>query len=165
MDCRVEECGHQAHSKGLCLMHWKRWRRNGDPLVFDPKYLPRPLEQRFAEKVVPGPVVREEFGPCLVWTGSTNNYGYGQMRINGRIEMAHRVAFFLADGRWPTKFALHVCDNPPCVLRAHLFEGGYAENAVDRQAKGRQNRRPGDLRRTIPTRANGRWRAKGFAHT
>lgn len=159
MQCYVPDCDRSSHSKGLCLKHWKRWRRNGDPEIFDSKYLPRPLKERFREKVnLDGPIVVEALGPCEVWTGTTNSYGYGQLRVDGKLVGAHRLAFFFDELRWPWPFALHRCDNPPCVRRSHLFEGGYLENAADRQAKGRQNRQPGDLRRTVP-RGEGMGRA------
>lgn len=35
--CSVEECekptGHKGTARGLCSMHYHRWRRNGDPLI------------------------------------------------------------------------------------------------------------------------------------
>jgi hypothetical protein len=30
--CRVDGCEKPAHSRGLCSMHFGRWRRNGSPL-------------------------------------------------------------------------------------------------------------------------------------
>jgi hypothetical protein len=35
---------------------------------------------------------------------------------------------------------LHHCDNPPCRKLSHLFLGTPADNAADRDAKGRQAR-------------------------
>ena len=65
--------------------------------------------------------------------------------------MAHRLAweFYrgpIPDGMW----VLHRCDNPSCVNPEHLWLGTPKDNALDRQVKGRQNRRPGDLRRVVP---------------
>jgi hypothetical protein len=64
--------------------------------------------------------------------------GYGWFWLARRAQKAHRVAFFLANGRWPTPNCLHSCDNPPCCEPAHLFEGTDAVNMADRDAKGRQ---------------------------
>lgn len=98
---------------------------------------------RFRLKInVNGPVPshRPELGPCHEWTGATHGDGYGSARFKGKTEQAHRVAFFIEHGRWPEPFALHRCDHRPCVRPDHLFEGDHADNAADREAKGR--RRP-----------------------
>jgi hypothetical protein len=103
------------------------------------------LAERFRVKVnMNGPIVRAELGPCHMWTARTDPAGYGRITFNGLPEKASRVAFFLAHGRWPDPCALHRCDNPPCVKAfpdehgpAHLFEGTKADNAHDRDEKGR----------------------------
>jgi hypothetical protein len=102
------------------------------------------LAERFAEHVNlggPVPTHRPEIGPCHVWTGRTNDAGYGLIGFKGKVERAHRVAFFLTEGRWPDPNALHHCDNPPCVRRAHLFEGTPKQNTADMMAKGRHRHR------------------------
>jgi hypothetical protein len=108
-----------------------------------PPFKTTPLADRFwpkIDKAGPIPPHRPELGPCHVWTGGHDTKGYGRISLGGRkgrMEVAHRVAFFLAEGRWPDPCALHHCDNPPCVRRSHLFEGTYADNMADCATKGR----------------------------
>jgi hypothetical protein len=65
--------------------------------------------------------------------------GYGGFRF-GKLQLAHRVAFFLKHGRWPKPCACHHCDNPLCIRWSHLFEGTKADNNKDMLAKDRQVR-------------------------
>jgi len=100
------------------------------------------LRERFFAKVDrrgPVPECRPELGSCWIWLGSKNACGYGVCRgLRRSSALAHRVAFFLAEGRWPEPQALHHCDRPSCVRRSHLFEGTQAENIADMDAKGRR---------------------------
>lgn len=88
-----------------------------------------------------------------MFQGGTNQDGYGQFRYSPadgskpRTLRAHRVAFFLTHGRWPTPETLHRCDNPRCVNPAHLTEGTHAENMRDRSRKGRGNHPRGERNR------------------
>lgn len=99
------------------------------------------VEERFWLKVDtngPVPAHAPELGPCYVWTGSTNEHGYGTFWQGPRRWKAHRFAWLLAEGREPSEHALHRCDNPPCVRRSHLFEGSQSDNMLDMYAKGRK---------------------------
>ncbi len=93
-----------------------------------------------------GPVPRHapDLGECWVWTGRTDEWGYGVLSFSGKQRKAHRVSWFLQHGRWPQPCALHRCDNPACVRVAHLFEGDQSDNVADRDAKGRNNQPRGE---------------------
>lgn len=104
----------------------------------------QPLEERFAAKVNkngPVPAHRPDLGPCHLWTGATNERGYGIIQLGrGKDEgtaLAHRVSFLLEFGVWPAKCRLHYCDNPPCVRTSHTFDGSRADNVADAIEKGR----------------------------
>lgn len=87
----------------------------------------------------PVPEHRPDLGPCHLWTGATNDKGYGYFRWEGRMRSAHVVALLIAGVVMPPgECGLHHCDNPPCVNLGHLFIGTHAANAADRNAKGRQ---------------------------
>lgn len=66
---------------------------------------------------------------CWEWQAGTNPAGYGRFNFNGRAELAHRLAIGLRsnDPQW----ALHHCDNPPCVNPAHLYKGTRQQNTDD----------------------------------
>lgn len=72
---------------------------------------------------------------CWEWTRSKATNGYG--RITNSLS-AHRAAYELFVGPIPDGMQVcHRCDNPPCCNPAHLFLGTAADNAHDRDAKGR----------------------------
>lgn len=87
---------------------------------------------------------------CWLWMGGRIPSGYGSFWLNGRDHGAHRVAWFLAHGVWPTQHVLHtVCDNPPCVNSAHLKEDDHSANMREKYAKGRDNHARGQRHSSV----------------
>jgi len=76
--------------------------------------------------------------PCIEWTGARHRFGYGDLRIGGKLYRAHRLAWEREHGPIPAGMSvLHRCDNPPCYNVDHLFLGTQADNNRDMAAKGR----------------------------
>jgi len=86
--------------------------------------------------------------PCWIWTGARHKNGYGRVRLAGRTEYAHRLAFEEAFGPIPGRAQVdHHCDQKACIAPHHLFLGSHRINARDAASKGRLARklRPGNI--------------------
>ena len=74
---------------------------------------PATLPSRFAAKTMAA--------TCTVWIGATNSKGYGLIAVNGRIELAHRVAWEAENGPIPDGMVIdHLCRVRNCVRVSHL---------------------------------------------
>lgn len=109
------------------------------------------LEQRFWNFV--------HFEPnsgCWLWGGCVNGWGYGQIRRGPKDAgtlIATRVSLEIHGRPVPDNlFALHTCDNPPCVNPDHLFIGDQKKNMEDCLSKGRFYRAPPGTKRNIKIR-------------
>ena len=81
---------------------------------------------------------------CWIWSGAKLSklpkQSYGVLSWHGERKRAHRLAWELARGPIPKDtLVLHHCDNPPCVNPQHLYLGTHADNAKDRDTRGRHN--------------------------
>jgi len=99
-------------------------------IIFDEKF-----EKRFWNNVS---TVETEDG-CLEWKLSCSD-GYGQVKFEGNMYRAHRIAFELFNKRLISEgmYILHICDNRKCCRPSHLSEGTHQENMDDRNSKNRQ---------------------------
>lgn len=97
----------------------------------------RDFLERFWSKATPK-------GECMEWVETSrtwNGYGKFHITIGGKTRTfrAHRIAWELANGQEipAGMWALHRCDNPPCVNPEHLFLGTQEDNEQDKVSKGR----------------------------
>ena len=86
---------------------------------------------------------------CWIWTGTTvrnrSGMSYGRLKRGGKNHLAHRYAFERASGPIPPGLVVrHRCDKPLCVNPDHLVSGTHAENARDRERRGRGNHPSGE---------------------
>lgn len=66
---------------------------------------------------------------CTVWIGSTNNKGYGLISVNGKAQLAHRVAYEAEFGPIPDGMVIdHLCRVRNCVNPMHLEAVTVTEN-------------------------------------
>lgn len=90
--------------------------------------------------------VKRQEGGCWEWQGARFEHGYGAWKLKQKMLKAHRVALQMCrpipfDGA----FALHSCDNPPCVNPKHLRWGTARDNMHDVMVRGRRPSQIEDL--------------------
>lgn len=142
--CTIADCDGSAHARGLCLAHYARLQRTGDPLSGGPiarQPRKRTLAERFWSKVSIG-----ADDACWEWGAWRTPLGYGRIQVGGRAgasRPAHRVAYMLHSGLddLPSDVVIrHSCNNPPCCNPAHLAPGSHADNTADKVRANRQAR-------------------------
>lgn len=110
------------------------------------------FKKRFWEKVDKnGPEIIQG-SPCWVWTsnrkgGDEFKYDYGQFWCDGKMRLAHRISYYLANGKFPDEekpFVCHRCDNTVCVRPDHLYSGTHRENMIECSMRGRKNSKRGE---------------------
>lgn len=83
------------------------------------------LPERFWQKVSPEPN-----SGCWLWTATLNQDGYGRYSHKGRLESAHRVAFFMLVGLVGAGLELdHKCRVRCCCNPRHLEPVTHQQNA------------------------------------
>lgn len=75
---------------------------------------------------------------CWDFIGNKNPAGYGQLTINRKTFLAHRLSYALYVGPIPNGMhVLHRCDVRACMNPDHLFLGTHQDNMADKMSKGR----------------------------
>jgi hypothetical protein len=66
---------------------------------------------------------------CWVWTGCTDDDGYGKVQVDGRDLKVHRYLYEEIVGEIPEGFEIdHVCCTRTCVKPLHLTAMTHADN-------------------------------------
>lgn len=75
--------------------------------------------------------------PCIEWTNSRHQAGYGLRYVDGRQVYVHRWVMEQLDGPLlPGEVVCHRCDNPPYFRFDHLERGTCSHNTQDAYARG-----------------------------
>jgi len=109
------------------------------------EYLKRTIQEHLA-----GPK-RDE---CLRWPFAVNGDGYGIVAWapspdfpNAKTSAkTYRLAYFLTYGSWPEPLGMHICKvvTKNCYNPLHIVPGTDAQNAQDREDRGRGNQPKGE---------------------
>jgi hypothetical protein len=79
--------------------------------------------------------------PCWMWEGARNERGYGVMVLPDGPMTASRFALeWVLRTSLGDDYALHRCDEAPCVNPLHLYVGTHSDNARDLSARGSNSR-------------------------
>lgn len=120
----------------------------------------QPIDVRLREYSMPN-----ERG-CRIWTRAQNNRGYGVVYFDGKLRLAHRVAWYLKHGRWPDPEMVldHECNTKSCVNPDHVRELMNWQNlrrAVPRGDAATERRRAAQRRADAKRRGNYRYTEGG----
>lgn len=129
--CSVATCEKVSVARGFCINHYQKWKKYGDAeTTKQVQFHGLTVKERFFKYV-------KKTDGCWLWIGGLVN-GYGQIRVNGKPELAHRVSWQLNNGDVPEgKYVLHKCDVPRCVNPEHLYVGDQYDNMDDMWSRGR----------------------------
>jgi hypothetical protein len=111
------------------------------------------LDERFWPKV-------DKSGECWEWKAGRTAVGYGQICINNKMVLAHRVSYSMVHGPIPKGYDIdHICINRGCVNPAHLRLATRKQNMENRSGPNANNRSSGVRGVTLDGKS-GLWRAQ-----
>ena len=120
--CSIDGCDTKHYGRDWCYRHYMQWFRNG----YTTNVQPPTDRERFDRQW-------EHDNGCHVWTGARFGTGYGQFKLDGKTQLAHRVAWLWYTGSVADQVH-HLCGVKACVNPEHL-------EAVNRKQHARRHRR------------------------
>ena len=146
--CSIDRCEKPSRTRGLCDMHYKRWRKHGDPLGGNERFATP--EEAFLARTEP--IVGDP--GCIIWTGALDRDGYGHLRVDGRKMLAHRYAWERQHGPIPDGMEVdHACWERACVNPEHLRLATRSQNSA--YLSGARSGRMHDLPRGVTPHGRG----------
>lgn len=122
--CAHGGCERPRRAAGYCGAHYMRKMAGKD--MDAPVQVRGDDQARFWARV-------DKSGGCWLWTAYKNQDGYGQFKLGGRMQMAHRVSWEWANGSIPDGMEVdHMCHSPACVNPGHLRVVTHAQNLQNR---------------------------------
>lgn len=126
--CSIPDCGKKHLARGWCREHYRRWLEHNDPLGGRVR---RGTAHLAMEKAIAEAMPDD----CWLWPYAKSPFGYGVLRIDGRLHRVHRVICERVNGKPPsqTHVAAHTCGkgNLGCVNPHHVRWATQTENMAD----------------------------------
>lgn len=120
--CSIDGCEKPMKSLGWCGMHYMRWRR-ANPDLAERSYT-------FDERLERG-IQRQPDGKCWIWAGGLTTEGYGQIKLDRRVLLVHRVMYERLVGPIPEGLHIdHLCRVRNCVNPDHMEPVTCRENTL-----------------------------------
>ena len=141
--CKIEACSSPQRTKGMCVKHYSRFIRHGDPLGGG---TPTGAAALFLETALTH--IEDK---CLIWPFARHGDGYAAAKQgHGKSRRASRYLCDRLYGKPPTPLheAAHSCGNGHlgCIAPKHLRWATRAENEADKFSHGTSKRkRPNTL--------------------
>lgn len=127
--CSIPDCSKPAVARGWCDLHYRRFKRNGEPTKTTRAPDGEPL--RYITEVV----LPYNGDDCLRWPYSINDAGYGKLWYGGRLRIVPNLVCELTHGPAPSPNheTRHLCGNGHnrCCAPRHLVWGTHSENMAD----------------------------------
>lgn len=107
---------HHLYDSGRCIRCGRYQQGTSDRIIYD-----------FWRQTFPGP------NGCILWTGRLTKDGHGRCDVRvapgeALNQLAHRVAWRIAYGKYPAKTLDHLCRVRNCLNVAHLEDVSLGEN-------------------------------------
>lgn len=137
--CSMPNCNNAHYGRGWCHLHYKRWRKHGDPSIC---LVPQPEEG--APIAFLDTALAHVGDDCLIWPFARSTTGRGQVWLDGKLQFAHRVVCRRAHGDPPsTDYEVaHSCGrgHEGCVAPSHLRWTTHTNNMADTLLHGTRTR-------------------------
>ena len=132
--CAVEDCDRAVVGRGWCNVHWKHWRKWGDPEAGSFRETAAGEAAAFFEAMM-----LVETDECIDWPFSLRS-GYG--RLGERGKQVHVRACIIEHGPCPPgkREVGHTCGRRVCFNRRHVRWVTKAENEADSVGHGTHTR-------------------------